>query len=1211
MPAVAPDARSPGSSLAQGLRASGAASSEASQGPAQATPGQTSHLLPASEGPQFTSSIAQRRLQRRPMGLRLDTGAGAGASMPMASAGLGGNGPLPTAHGTWTMGGVNTPVVPRAAGWEDSAPSTPRADVRQGFLQSRPAPIIGASVNSSDGGSVAGTPSEASESLMSFQRCGGPLSSSMGGISQPFGGLSGSSRELSKRVSARNQRQHPLSPVAGLHYASSADIAVKLNAAPGTKQGLVIDTRKSAEYLTSRIAGAINMSVSTTLAKRKTFTVERLLKMAPVTDEQKRLVEDWKSAPWVVLYGDGSLEDVASEDTLLVLLARKFTADAPESCSVYVLQDGFRGFPQSYQSLCEFGGSEHIVAAAAATIPSLSLPSTTSPMPPLATPYISSSNPQPAAGNRGSFPMLSRPSIVGPKPTVDADHPMLRTMRQTSGGTYDPRERVAMRLPHDFDHHESQRLESLPEYLRRAADPKSGPGLLNELFGRIDASESRRMSSMIGSNGMVTKFNSYTISAALGRGSMNRYTSIVPFDNSRVRLRSMRSHQVESKSKGQLLLDDMDGASSDMELSESDKNDYVNASYVAYFDGPLYIATQGPLPETVNDFWRMVWEDHVRVIVMLTKEVENARPKCHHYWPARVGETATYGNLCVEFQVEAQHPDDSGVVSRRFRLTRPSASQSSMCITHLQYTGWADHEIPENPLGVLRLQQLARKAQEEGEEEAVTENVGRIPMVVHCSAGCGRTGTFCAIDTILAIDKRLRNEGSSKSTMSRSTAVDVDGDVRMDDGEDARGNMQVPPAGRSYDKHGMYTSLIPQALRSKSSGLDRDEGGVVGDSGNGSPTSDQGDDGPRNRRSLSQWIEEPPSENRADLVYMVVSRFRELRVLMVQTMKQFVFCHEALAWVALGAGPRPIEQIIDRRLVAEWNRANHPKLDEAEYMDITYLMRGRQEMVQAMASSEIGSSNRGGSNSNSASISYSGSASRASIDIISTDSTGDDGPPLVKRSNTVGPARRGFFTSLFKPVETAGSPSSSGDSKGSPSSEPLSRSASLAKGRAGSVEKRKGLISGSVSRPSRKLPSLSLASQAPIAEEDSPSATDEGSSVDSAALAHPYMPMPSYPLPAPPPLMTCGIKSPEEEDYFGIASTTVESPANLVGTSHGDTDTSDILDMYVEPEPAVAAPGHYWRRRGMLGHLDPGGDPASRSPTEYANSSALASPSAQ
>ncbi|KAI8323371.1 receptor/non-receptor type protein-tyrosine phosphatase, partial [Martensiomyces pterosporus] len=262
---------------------------------------------------------------------------------------------------------------------------------------------------------------------------------------------------------------------------------------------------------------------------------------------------------------------------------------------------------------------------------------------------------------------------------------------------------------------------------------------------------------------MVTDDNQFTISAGLELGSKNRYTNIFPFDSNRQPLGSPTS--------------ETDGAHSD----------YVNASYISYFDGPLYIATQGPLPDTVYDFWKMVWEHHSLVIVMLTKEHENGRSKCHHYWPDRLGESSNYADLVVKWEAEAEHPDDPSVVTRRFMLSRPSVTDETVHITHLHYMGWSDHGVPENPLGVLRLRQLARRAQAEGERAG--KSALKIPIVVHCSAGCGRTGAFCVIDT---------------------------------------------------------------------------------------------------------WTEVPPREFHDDLVFMVVSRFRELRVTMVQTTKQFVFCHEAL-----------------------------------------------------------------------------------------------------------------------------------------------------------------------------------------------------------------------------------------------------------------------------------------------------------------------------
>ncbi|KAJ2827752.1 phosphotyrosine-specific ptp2-like protein, partial [Coemansia erecta] len=1333
----------------------------------------TSQSTGAGPGPNasapFTASIAQRRMQRRPMGLRLDNIAGSG--IPPASLGANSNGPPPTAHGTWTMGGhgaaqpptMALPAVPSGR-WDDSAPSTPGPGQTNSLLahqQNRPLGIVGAGFNPhpSSSGSGYATPSDAAESLTSFQRHAGPLSSSYGGVvpgpvgsfgvsskDMVLGGAAsygGSSGSLARRPSARQQRVYPLNRVAGLNYINIAELTAMLGERAGAKRGLVIDMRRSVEYLTARVVSAINMTVPTTLVKRRTFVVERLLAMLSLTGEQKQLADNWKSAAWVVLYGEGAPEDTASEDTSLVLMARKFMSEAPESCKVFVLQDGFKEFGRKHTSLCEFGGGGR--QATAASISSLSLPPSTL-MPMMSAPLVASSTPLAMPENANGLPMLSRPLVTGLKPAVEVDHPMLRTMRQMPGGGFDPSEVVAMRLPHDFSSqqrtmpgaaHESQQLQALPSYLRRAADPETGPRLLNSLFRKIDDSENKRLSSMIGSNGMRTKYNDYTISAGLELGQKNRYKNVFPFDRNRVRLRSTRraressgassgavveptsqpsfddgpsagvtpagsmeesdagsmgeslqmrlhggrpfsidaigarpsslqgidsarfgrkgstkrsSHQVESKSKGQLLVDDVDSMSSGSDFSggvEQSNSDYVNASYVKYFNGPMYIATQGPLPATVNDFWRMVWEEHSRVIVMLTKEFETGRPKCHRYWPAQPGEAAMYGNFRVEFQAEAQHPDDASVIARRFRLTRPSVSQASMCITHLQYTGWADHGIPENPLGVLRLRQLAHQAQTEGELQAAAEHAEQVPMIVHCSAGCGRTGAFCVIDTIMSIDKDILSSGAANQPPAAASAdiVDADGDVSMGDANRPKKQMQMLPSGSSYDRHGMFTGLIPQALRSKSSSgtlksQTRDEEQEVEMSqAMCTPESDQ-TDAANNRRSLSQWNDEPPAELRDDRVYMIVSRFRELRVTMVQTIKQFVFCHEALAWAALGATPRPIDHIIDRRLVAEWNRKNHPEIDEADCTDITYMMRGRQEIVHAMLSSEIGGSGKGSANAAAATISGGGPAGRASIDVVSgmpsdSDDASDSGPPVVKRSNTVGPGRRWLIGSLFK-SSGSGANSYDNDSQSAPTSRVASRQRDLVSSVVTKEKQPKPspgprIIPSLSSGPRIGTSTLTLSPQAPIAEEESSSAMESEESeygvagvgsaaqafaaaVSAAGRTRARMPMPNLPLPpapAPvPPMMTCGIREPSD-DYFGVMSNAnIESPEAMDSTGGSNQ----------EPANAYSGGSVGWRHN-MLGHMDAAGEvvarrrragaDAPRSPHPYMSSSALASPSAQ
>ncbi|KAJ2083792.1 phosphotyrosine-specific ptp2-like protein [Coemansia sp. RSA 988] len=1213
------------------------------------------------------SSIAQRRQQRRPMGLRLDT-RGGGMSLGMRD-----DGPPPTAHGGWTVGRVDIPQTPLPIGprWDESNPSTPSggvAEARMGFRHNRPAGIIGGlSLGSVEGASECGTPSEAMDSLTSFQRAAGNAGTTAGG-------------QLARLPGQQPVRTQPGQPVTGLNYVTADELARRLQSGGGG--GLVIDMRKSVDYQQGRIAAAISMTVSATLAKRKSTTVAKLLHVLQATDGQREVAAAWKAAPWVTLYGEGNTEETASEGSLLVLLARKFMAEAADSRAVSVLLGGFSAFERAHRTMCEFGNG--------------------------------------GAEPAGVLPPDTPPVAPTTRPTIRTDHPMLRTMRQAPGGGFDPAETVTMRLPHNFAAKDQAQLQELPGYLRRAADPDNGPRLLSRLFERIDASESRRVSSMIQSNGMVSNDNQYTISAGLELGEKNRYTSIYPFDSNRVRLRSLRrsrnaasmqhpnrstfsglsasmhahgsrpisfdvvgsqstaqgngprrsSHRVESRSHGLLLADDDPGSEADLvgteqlpsdtEAGGAAKNDYVNASYIAYFDGPLYIATQGPLPATVVDFWRMVWEEHTRVIVMLTTEFENGRPKCHRYWPPHEGEAAMYGDLCVEFQVEAQHPDDSSVIARRFRLTRPSVSDSIVSITHLQYTGWVDHCAPENPLGVLRLRQLARQAQTEGElaaaaEEGV-ENVSRIPMVVHCSAGCGRTGAFCVIDTILDIDERQHlgnsDEDQHMAIAASSLGRDSDGDIRTSAGSGSSARARQQAANTPDDSHSMFTGMVPLALQSNcaASLQPRSRHSTPQQPLTGLDEAECAADR-NNRRSLSQWNEPPPPAYHEDLVFMVVSRFRELRITMVQTLKQFVFCHDALAWVALGAGPRPLDHVIDRRLVAEWNRVNYTDLSESECTDLTYLMRGRQEMLRAMLGSEIG-----GNATTATSASMAVPAGRASIDIISSScvSPNEAGPAVdalsaVKRSNTVGPSRRGFIASLFKQSDAvmsngSGASQDSGDSKAAPpetrSDERLSRTSSLSSG---------SRIGAGASG------SMTSLSHAPIAEE-SPSAIEEeerahydahvaapvpvrpqplfGATRAGTARGRPPVPplqLPAIPHPPQPPLMSCGIQDSSDCDYFGIVSSSIQSPSNLISVDNISA-APGFSGTYGRQPPSATAD---WRH-SMMGHTAIGynfGNSQARghgaadaaasavgvprpsaapvSPSAIISNSALASPSAQ
>lgn len=159
-----------------------------------------------------------------------------------------------------------------------------------------------------------------------------------------------------------------------------------------------------------------------------------------------------------------------------------------------------------------------------------------------------------------------------------------------------------------------------------------------------------------------------------------------------------------------------------------------------------YIATQGPLAATVSDFWWMVWQENCKVIVMTTKEVERGKNKCVRYWPeGEDGGERVFGGIRVQLLSEKQCVD---FVLRELGVSRTdNESAEPRLVLQYHFNAWPDHGVPADPGCVLNFLQEVNQRQ-----ELVQPNVG--PIVVHCSAGIGRTGTFIVIDQIIEQIKR-------------------------------------------------------------------------------------------------------------------------------------------------------------------------------------------------------------------------------------------------------------------------------------------------------------------------------------------------------------------------------------------------------------------------------------------------------------------------
>eukprot|EP00741_Cyanophora_paradoxa_P009468 tig00000144_g9172.t1 len=219
--------------------------------------------------------------------------------------------------------------------------------------------------------------------------------------------------------------------------------------------------------------------------------------------------------------------------------------------------------------------------------------------------------------------------------------------------------------------------------------------------------------------------------------SANRYANILPYEHTRVKLKV---------------------------IGDEEGTDYINANYIKLSNNEkTYIATQAPLPSTFPQFWRMIWEQHTRVIVMLTRETENDRTKCDRYWPEPNQPPHTYGTIvvrCIESGVMANVP---GLHKRVFKISRSKVStprpemmndrdEAEREVVQYQFIGWPDHSVPSGPTGTQAIRQLVRLVDEAWRAgvDVARLNASRAedasaPITVHCSAGVGRTGAFIAI----------------------------------------------------------------------------------------------------------------------------------------------------------------------------------------------------------------------------------------------------------------------------------------------------------------------------------------------------------------------------------------------------------------------------------------------------------------------------------
>ncbi|GBC03859.1 hypothetical protein RclHR1_05370004 [Rhizophagus clarus] len=508
---------------------------------------------------------------------------------------------------------------------------------------------------------------------------------------------------------------------------------------PSQNLVLLLDLRSFSMYTASHIKTSLNICVPSTLLKRGSFSADKITDTL-VSDADKDIFKEWPKYENIILYDNETVS--LSENCPLFHLCKKFKSPNCKAKIGY-LKGGFTAFQKQYENLCE-----------------------------------KNVNNVPA---NGTFPrkkslMNRKPGpFTCPTPIIELSgvNPFFSNIRQNIELSAGITETIPIRVPQDITFDKSQ----IPAFMRELIKD-DGKMKLAESFQEIERTEQRRLQSlMLHNSNQVTDDCPFSISAGMEKGTKNRYNNIWPYDHTRVKINDCKAGDC----------------------------DYVNASFVqAEGCDKRYIATQGPLPATYEDFWKVIWEQKSQVIVMLTKEEEAGRIQCHRYWSQCKINPSKFGPIELMFISESSNclmgNSNNTIVTRKFKLTNLNHPEAPpRIITQLHFLGWPDFGIPDSPIHILNLIEVANYTQLQA-SQASRQPIG--PMVVHCSAGCGRTGAFCTIDTALTLLNNIREKG-----------------------------------------------------------LDVNE----------------------------------------DLIQNVVMKFREQRLSLVQTLRQYVFCYEAVLWKLVGA----------------------------------------------------------------------------------------------------------------------------------------------------------------------------------------------------------------------------------------------------------------------------------------------------------------------
>lgn len=523
---------------------------------------------------------------------------------------------------------------------------------------------------------------------------------------------------------------------------------------------LLLDIRPYPQFSQANIMDSLNLCIPTTLLKRPSFNTDKL-KDTFVDEQEKKKFSTWRHSTYIIVY-DSNTEQ-PRDATQLINVLKKFKVEGWNG-EANILRGGFAAFASHFPNrVRRQRHSKPNLANMQSQPMSLNLPST--------------------------LPVAGGCSL----PDVPASEPFFGNIRQNMdlvGGVG----QISVKLP---DALTPNRNNHLPSWLRKASAQEDKGYNVSQQFLKIEERELHRMREALNSHANYNEKSSSKFRVAgIEKGSKNRYNDIYPFEHTRVRLQDIPSGDC----------------------------DYVNGNHIkAKLTNKSYIATQAPIPDTFADFWRVIWEQDARVIVALTAEMERGQVKCHPYW-----NSGTYGPFKVKalgerrVYVDSKTTDAVDISPRDVRSPqslstskipeshdglynagdeRPYISVRHFTLSHsaypfkpireitqLQFSYWPDFGTTSQPSHLLKLIEQCNKITRSSSglqlsaEDA--EPPGSRPIVVHCSAGCGRTGTFCTVDSVLDMLKQQRSKRQHSSRNRTPHGINSDENWIYDDSVD-------------------------------------------------------------------------------------------------------------------------------------------------------------------------------------------------------------------------------------------------------------------------------------------------------------------------------------------------------------------------------------------------------------------------------------------